>query len=528
MHRLLLTALLATSTLAAHAATITVNTLEAEDNQDGDCSLREAMLSADLDQAFDACTAGNGADVIEIAVTGQIELPFGFRFSTDVTLRGPGSDQLTLVDAATSQTLQVQGSTVRFEGFTIAGDGTSSVADGAFLLFAGADVTMEDVVIRDFVSGSQGGAILAESSQLTLGRCQLLRNTSTTSNGGGLYALDTNVTIEQSLFQGNTAGGNGGGLYFSNNVELVVDASTFIGNEATAGGGLFLNSGTVRVQRSTVADNRARTFGGGISTNVSALTLTSLTVTGNTADSDADGTGDGGGISGFSGVTITNSVVAGNQDLGGDVAPDLAVGDTWTVGPTNFIGDGRGAERAFSPGAPNASGQFVGTEAAPLDPLLGTLADNGGETPTRLPLATSPLLDAGTCDGNADQRGFQRPADGGGSGPIGCDIGAVEANSTLATALGQEATGTFDLHAPSPNPAAGPVDLIYELRAASESARLAVYDALGREVAVLASGPRQAGTYRAELDASRLAPGVYLVRLSDQTHHVTRPLTVVR
>ncbi|HLT47525.1 MAG TPA: T9SS type A sorting domain-containing protein, partial [Rubricoccaceae bacterium] len=56
--------------------------------------------------------------------------------------------------------------------------------------------------------------------------------------------------------------------------------------------------------------------------------------------------------------------------------------------------------------------------------------------------------------------------------------------------------------------------------------RLAVYDVLGREVAVLADGHRDAGTHRATLDASGLAAGTYVYRLTVgnevQTGRMTR------
>jgi len=40
------------------AATITVNTLDDELNSDGDCSLIEAITSANMNAAVDACTSG--------------------------------------------------------------------------------------------------------------------------------------------------------------------------------------------------------------------------------------------------------------------------------------------------------------------------------------------------------------------------------------------------------------------------------------------------------------------------------------
>lgn len=50
----------------AEAATITVNTTADENNADGDCSLREAIRSANGDVAIDACTAGSGADTVSV------------------------------------------------------------------------------------------------------------------------------------------------------------------------------------------------------------------------------------------------------------------------------------------------------------------------------------------------------------------------------------------------------------------------------------------------------------------------------
>ena len=66
---------------------------------------------------------------------------------------------------------------------------------------------------------------------------------------------------------------------------------------------------------------------------------------------------------------------------------------------------------------------------------------------------------------------------------------------------------------PHPNPFAGPLALRYEVPAPTPL-RLSVYDALGREVAVLFDGTAEAGAHEAVLDGGALAPGVYVVRLS--------------
>jgi len=44
--------------------------------------------------------------------------------------------------------------------------------------------------------------------------------------------------------------------------------------------------------------------------------------------------------------------------------------------------------------------------------------------------------------------------------------------------------------------------------------RLVVYDMLGREVATLLDGEKEAGTYRVEFDGSRLATGIYICRMT--------------
>ena len=89
------------------------------------------------------------------------------------------------------------------------------------------------------------------------------------------------------------------------------------------------------------------------------------------------------------------------------------------------------------------------------------------------------------------------------------------------------ASAEFALAAPYPNPARGAAQIPFSLAQAS-TARLTVFDLLGREVAVLVDGDRAAGAHTEALDAGRLAPGVYVVRLSAGTEMQTQRLVVVR
>lgn len=83
------------------------------------------------------------------------------------------------------------------------------------------------------------------------------------------------------------------------------------------------------------------------------------------------------------------------------------------------------------------------------------------------------------------------------------------------------------LSPPYPNPARGEVTVPFEMPAAGE-VRVAVYDALGREVAVLHDGEAEPGAHEATLAAGALAAGAYVVRVtSGEASDVVR-LAVVR
>lgn len=98
-------------------------------------------------------------------------------------------------------------------------------------------------------------------------------------------------------------------------------------------------------------------------------------------------------------------------------------------------------------------------------------------------------------------------------------------------AVGPPAASAFELAAPWPNPARGLAHLGFTLPAAG-TAGLAVHDVQGRRVRALAGGPRAAGRYVIGWDlcddaGRRVAPGLYLVRLSGGGGERTRRVVVL-
>jgi len=79
----------------------------------------------------------------------------------------------------------------------------------------------------------------------------------------------------------------------------------------------------------------------------------------------------------------------------------------------------------------------------------------------------------------------------------------------------------------APNPARGRAVVAYAVPVAGRAV-VAVYDALGRRVAVLADGPVAAGRHEAELNTAGLSPGVYVVVVESGGARAARTLAVVR
>ncbi len=116
-------------------------------------------------------------------------------------------------------------------------------------------------------------------------------------------------------------------------------------------------------------------------------------------------------------------------------------------------------------------------------------------------------------------------ADGGAS--LGSDSFTVVVTPAPGAAAARVAGVETELEGVYPNPARGSTAVTFAL-AEPGAVRLAVYDVLGREVAVLVDGTAEAGRHEAVLDAAVLPAGTYLVRLEAGGAVWTERLTLIR
>ncbi len=214
--------------------------------------------------------------------------------------------------------------------------------------------------------------------------------------GGGIRVNSaTGVSVNNVVFSGNVSTGGAGGAIYNGGMTVTVTNSTFAGNQGYGGALLNDGSGTLTVTNSTFSGNLGNGHPGGSIGEIgpaSSTTLTNVTV----SASDplptiyvAQRT-----------LTSRNSIIVNSSGSSCQIVPGGAAA---VVDGGNNIDSG--ATCGFAP----ANGSMNSTA-----PLLGSLADNGGPTPTMALLTGSPAIDGVTYNApngapSTDQRGVARP-----------------------------------------------------------------------------------------------------------------------
>jgi hypothetical protein len=344
----------------------------------------------------------------------------------------------------------IYGRSTLSDDVTISGGATQRI----FLLDqfdTGGDVTLYGLTLANGTA-DRGGAIFDENADLSVIGSVLTGNLAS-QDGGAIYEqansnYGRNLVIEDSTLYQNTAGDDGGAIYsvFSfGRIENSTISGNTAGNTGTTGSGGGIASGTGNIP------SGGHTF--------------DATISGNNAD-------DGGGLSARD-VYAYNTIVANNI---ASAHGDLYIAN-YFYGATSLI---------ENPGGLTVHGP---SNITGVDPQLIVLGDNGGDTPTLKPAATSPVVDKGDSQFGIDQRGFPRPVDNPNVANVadGADIGSVE----LTLAEGPQAPPPGPSPTPTPTtPAPGPT---FNLKAAIKKCKKK-FPAGPRRKKCIKKAKRRAGT----------------------------------
>jgi MYXO-CTERM domain-containing protein len=314
---------------SAAAATIAVDTLL--DDVEGGCSLRAAIVSANLDSSPDgsSCASGSGRDRITFSVDGLLALnePLPGLLG-DVELVGPGSAALVIDGGGAGSVLVVSGPEVSISGLGLTGG--NAAFGGGLWIAAGASATVAGLDVFSNTA-AQGGGGVAVAGALVMSDSVVRDNVAAGGGevfgGGGIFlSASGSLTLTDAGISDNSTDGRGGGLFLGASAEpAVLRGITVQGNAAVTGGGIYA-AAALFVDDATVAENTARggpeLVGGGLHAEASVV-LSAVMVAGNEA---GGGTGAGGVLSAGGDVSMTGGRVEGNRLVSGDAAADAAGG----------------------------------------------------------------------------------------------------------------------------------------------------------------------------------------------------------
>ena len=352
----------------ASATTFTITSSGDVFANDGVCTLREAIVSANTDAATGGCPAGNGADTIVLAVPA-------------VTLSQPGSDE----DAGRTGDLDVTGD------LTIEGETGGTTIDAAHLdrvldVHAGAHVTLMDLALT---GGQTPAGVSAAPGSGTVSAGALTGDQGGDSEPGGGVRNAGTLTLEHVTIAGNATGAGGAGASVTGG-----SGQPTVGGRGGSGGsgGGIESTGTLTVSVSTITSNSTGLGGNGGDGNGGVGAAGGSGALGG-GGNGGDG-GSGGGIEADGLTMVSDSTISANV--------------TGAAGASS-IGRG-GAGGSSSTAAGGAGGDGIGGVGGSGGPGAGIVGAGSSVTVTRS------LIEGNTTgSGGAGSEGV---GGGGGNGEI--------------------------------------------------------------------------------------------------------------
>ncbi len=274
----------------------------------GNCSLREAVIAADLTIAKDTIVLPAGVYLIDLEGSDSSENTGDLDISSDMEFVGAPS--------------------------TIDGQNLGRIMD----IRSDANVILRDLTLRNANYAFNGGALQIADGSLTLHSVTFQDNSGGTL-GGAIYTTgEPDIYVDDCLFENNSAG-SGAAIYAS--FGITVRNTVFQGNNASNRGTVYLSGITSDslLENVTFDQNLATGSAGGILFLGRKLTIDGMIATGNQS------TGNSGGVLFVSGtahakqVEIVNATFDGNKATDGGAIYFSSTGDPLDIQHSSFVGN---------------------------------------------------------------------------------------------------------------------------------------------------------------------------------------------
>jgi CSLREA domain-containing protein len=300
-------------------------------DSNGKCTLRAAIQEANSNPFQDGVN-------FALPTSSTIELALGeLLITSNIYIAGPGARFLTV------QRSQAPG-TPDFRIFRIQYEETPLIP-----------VTIRGLTIKNGKSIGDGGAVYIHHSTVVQLSDVAIINNQAGGSGGGIFSSGT-LYLTRSLVASNTGAGlfSGGIININHFGTSIISNSTLTNNTGNQGGALY-NNGNLLLISNTISHNIAAT----------------------------------------SGSSVMNDSLGNLNVLNTIIGMDTASSVSSLSGAFNSLGNNLITDARNSTGFTNGvNGDQVSNNNA-INPLLGDLADNSGQTDTRALLSGSPAINSG-------------------------------------------------------------------------------------------------------------------------------------
>jgi hypothetical protein len=369
------------------SSVIQARTITVSPEKSSGCTLTDAILSANRNQAIGNCQSGLGADTIELPESHLFSFLKAFNensssalpvITEELTINGHASIIERAPDAQTQFRLLATASpkpikrmfTLTLNDLTLRngalGKNSSEKCGGAIKTNANQFVRLNRSIVTqnkafqgggicgsaDLVDSTisfnsafpdhafsfgEGGGMFSPNGWISIQNSTILDNYGLF--GGGIDVENSELNISDSMIKNNTAlYGAGINIQYcaENEHATTINRSIITGNNAENNGGGADSACKLSVIETMIADNSAEQYGGGILSSDKSSILLNSTLSGNTAGLT------GGGVFSFYTFAITNSTLSGNTALykGGGANGDFFIRNSTISGNTANRGGG--------------------------------------------------------------------------------------------------------------------------------------------------------------------------------------------